>query len=175
MIAPSFSLRVPPGEDRPRRVCDACGFVDYVNPKIVVGAVVTDGEGEAVRILLCRRAIEPGHGLWTLPAGYMETGETIAVAVAREAREEAGAELDVGPLIGVYDIPRISQVQLMHRARLLNPQAIAAGVESLEVALFRWADIPWDRLAFPSVRWTLEQWRATAADEAVAPARATGG
>jgi ADP-ribose pyrophosphatase YjhB (NUDIX family) len=167
----AFSQRVPPGEDRPRSVCDRCGFIDYVNPKIVVGSVVVWSEpGEEDRILLCRRAIEPGYGRWTLPAGYMETGESSWAAAMREAREEACAEIEIDALIAVYDIPRISQVQLMHRARLVSRE-IAPGVESLEVGLFRWGDIPWDELAFPSVHWTLKQWRATRDQVAVVPAR----
>ena len=171
MAAPSFSLSIPAGEDRLRRVCDTCGFIDYVNPKIVVGSVVVWSEpGEEDRILLCRRAIEPRTGFWTLPAGYMETNESTWAAAAREAREEACAEIEIDALIAVYDIPRISQVQLMHRARLLRPD-IAPGVESLEVGLFRWAEIPWDELAFPSVHWALEQWRATRDDAQPVPGR----
>lgn len=171
MIAPAFSTRVPAGEDRPRRVCDTCGFVDYVNPKIVVGSVaVWRAPGEEERILLCRRAIEPRAGFWTLPAGYMETGESSWAAAAREAREEACAEIEIEALIAVYDIPRISQVQLMHRARLLSPD-VAAGPESLEVALVRWEEIPWDELAFPSVHWTLRRWRETRDDPAPPPGR----
>jgi ADP-ribose pyrophosphatase YjhB (NUDIX family) len=171
VVAPSFSLSIPAGEDRLRRVCDTCGFIDYVNPKIVVGSVVVWSEpGVEDRILLCRRAIEPRTGFWTLPAGYMETGESTWAAAAREAREEACAAIEIDALIAVYDIPRISQVQLMHRARLLRPD-IAPGVESLEVALFHWGEIPWGELAFPSVRWTLEQWRATRSDAHPVPGR----
>jgi ADP-ribose pyrophosphatase YjhB (NUDIX family) len=168
---PSFTQAIPIGEDRLRSVCDRCGFVDYVNPKIVVGSVVVWSEpGAEDRILLCRRAIEPRLGFWTLPAGYMETGESTWAAAVREAREEACAEIKIDALIAVYDIPRISQVQLMHRARLLNAD-IAPGVESLEVGLFRWAEIPWPDLAFPSVLWALEQWRATRDDTHPVPGR----
>lgn len=171
MEPPAFSERVPPGEDRPRSVCDRCGFIDYVNPRIVVGSVVVWSEpGAEDRLLLCRRAIEPGYGRWTLPAGYMETGESTWEAAAREAREEACAEIAIDALIAVYDISRISQVQLMHRARLLNAD-IAPGIESLEVALLRWDEIPWDDLAFPSVHWTLHKWRATRDDPRPAPGR----
>lgn len=170
-LLPAFHPRQPAGEDRPRQVCDHCGFIDYVNPRIVVGSVVTwDAPGEETRILLCRRAIEPRLGFWTLPAGYMETGESTWAAAAREAHEEAGAEIAIDALIAVYDIPRISQVQLMHRARLLSPD-IAAGVESLEVGLFRWDEIPWTALAFPSVLWTLNQWLLTKDDPAPVPGR----
>jgi ADP-ribose pyrophosphatase YjhB (NUDIX family) len=131
-------------------VCDECGWVHYENPKIVVGAVAT----LAGRYLLCRRAIEPSHGLWTIPAGYLEEGETPQEGALREAREEAGAELALGGLIGIYSIPRISQIQLLFTAILARPE-FAAGEETLEVRLFDWADIPWSELAFPSVRWVL--------------------
>lgn len=153
--SPPFSLITPAGEDRPRQVCGQCGFIHYVNPKIVVGSVVTH-EG---RFLLCRRAIEPRLGYWTLPAGFLEEGETVEDGARREAQEEACADIAIEGLLAVYSIPRISQVQLMFRARLNDP-AIAAGPESLEVGLFDWADIPWGELAFPSVRWALEHFRA---------------
>jgi ADP-ribose pyrophosphatase YjhB (NUDIX family) len=167
-VPPSFTDRVPAGDDRPRRVCDTCGFVDYVNPKIVVGAVVTDGDE---RILLCRRAIQPRRGYWTLPAGYMEEGESVAAAAAREAREEALAELEIGPLLALYDIPRLSQVQIFFRARLLNPEGVGAGPESLNVALFTWDRIPWTALAFTTVSWALNHWRESRALDAFPPYR----
>lgn len=150
MINPSFSLRIPDGDERERRACDHCGFVVYENPKIVVGSVVRH-EG---RILLCRRAIEPRRGYWTIPAGYMELGETPEAGAMREAREEAGATLVIQRLLAVYSVPRISQVQLIYRATLSDP-AMAAGPESLEIALFRPDEIPRDELAFPSVHWAL--------------------
>ncbi|HYF22653.1 MAG TPA: NUDIX hydrolase [Caulobacteraceae bacterium] len=176
---PAFSLRVPPGEDRERSVCDRCGFVDYVNPKIVVGAVAAWSENgpphgpgavplDEVLILLCRRAIQPRKGWWTLPAGYMEEGETVAEAVRREAQEEACADLRLDGLLALYDIPRRSQVQIFHRARLVTLD-VAAGPESLEVGLFRWADIPWTALAFHSVSWALEAWRESREQAAFAP------
>ena len=155
---PDFRLQTPPGEDRARSVCATCGFVDYVNPRIVVGTVVVTGEADDPQILLCRRAIEPRLGFWTLPAGYMETGETSEAAARREAMEEAGCELDVDGLFAVYDLTHVAQVQLMFRARLRG-SAFAAGPESLEVALFGWYEIPWGELAFPSVVWALNQWR----------------
>ncbi len=148
--------RIPPGEDRERLVCDSCGFINYVNPKIVVGAVALWGD----RILLCRRAIEPRDGWWTLPAGYMEERETTIEGAQREAWEEARARIEIDALIGVYNIPRISQVQMIYRARLLSPD-VSAGPESREVGLFEWDEIPWDELAFPSVRWALGHWRET--------------
>jgi len=140
----------PEGDDRERLVCQDCGFIDYQNPRIVVGAVALWQD----RILLCRRAIEPQRGLWTLPAGYLETNETPGEGAAREAREEADARIAVGPLLAVYSIPRISQVQLIYLARLLSP-AVTPGPESLDVGLYAYAEIPWGETAFPSVRWAL--------------------
>lgn len=148
-------MKTPPGEDRLRRVCDSCGFIDYVNPRIVAG-VVAHREG---KILLCRRAIDPRKGFWTLPAGFMELGESVEDGAAREAREEARAELELEGLLAMYSIPRIGQVQIFFRARLMNDPS--PGPESLEVGLFDWDDIPWSELAFPSVRWALDHYRAT--------------
>lgn len=150
----SFSRTVPPGDDRERLVCDACGHVAYENPKIVVGSVST-WEG---RVLMARRAIPPRTGFWTLPAGFLELGETPEAGAAREAWEEARATIVLDGLLAVYSIPRISQVQLIFRGRLLSA-SIGVGPESLEVALYDWAEIPWTDLAFPSVRWALDHAR----------------
>ena len=160
----SFTERVPEGDDVARDVCDTCGFIHYVNPKIVVGSVV-EHEG---KILLCRRAIEPRKGYWTLPAGYMEKGETTEEGAKREAHEEALAHIRIHDLLAVYNIPRISQVQLMYRASLSVPE-IGGGPESLEVALYEWDDIPWDELAFPSVHWALTHYRAVKDQERIVP------
>jgi ADP-ribose pyrophosphatase YjhB (NUDIX family) len=170
-LSPAFTNRIPKDEDRERQICDHCGFIDYVNPKIVAGSVV---EAEDGRILMCKRAIEPRSGYWTLPAGYMELGESVADAAAREAREEACAEIETIDLLGIYSIPRISQVQIFFRARLSKPE-IAAGPESQEVALYHWDEIPMNDLAFPSVRWALEDWRARKGQTGVAPAMRTQG
>src|SRR5437016_13091080 len=137
---------VPEGDSRERTSCAECGFVLYDNPKIVVGSVVRWGE----RILLCRRAINPRRGFWTLPAGYLELNESTTAGAEREAFEEAQARIQIEGLLAIYDIPRISQVQLIYRARLVD-EAVAAGPESLEVRLFGWDEIPWDDRAFPSV------------------------
>jgi len=150
-----FSRRVPDGDNCERLVCDSCGFVSYENPKVVVGSVCTWDD----RILLCKRAIEPRKGYWTLPAGYLEARESTADGAAREAWEEACATIEINALLAVYSIPRISQVQVIYRARLANPD-VAAGPESEAVGLFTWEEIPWDDLAFPSVRWALHQFRA---------------
>jgi ADP-ribose pyrophosphatase YjhB (NUDIX family) len=141
---------IPDGDDRERMICADCGYVLYDNPKIVVGSVARWGE----RILLCRRAIHPRRGYWTLPAGYLELNESTSAGAEREAWEEARAKLAIEGLLAIYDIPRISQVQLIYRARLVD-ESVAAGPESLEVGLFEWDDIPWGDLAFPSVRWAL--------------------
>ncbi|HXC56523.1 MAG TPA: NUDIX hydrolase [Rhizomicrobium sp.] len=156
-----FVRRVPDGDTTERYVCGDCGHIYYTNPKIVVGAVVTEGE----RILLCRRAIAPRRGYWTLPAGYLEEHETPEDGARREAREEACCDIVLDNLLAVYSIPRLSQVQLLYRARLapkrLDTEQFGAGAESLEVKLFFWDDIPWTEIAFPSVHWALQHWRQT--------------
>ena len=149
-----FVRTIPQGDTLERDVCGTCGFVHYQNPKVVVGSVVHH-EG---RILLCRRAIEPRSGYWTLPAGYLEFGESAAEGAMREALEEACAEIIIDNVLAVYTIPRIAQVQVMHVARLASPH-INAGPESAEIGLFDWASIPWAELAFPSIRWALEHYR----------------
>ena len=141
---------IPDGDDHERLVCPDCGFINYENPKIVVGSVATWED----RILLCRRAIPPRIGYWTLPAGYMELHETTAQGAAREAWEEACARIEIETLLAIYNIPRISQLQVIYRARLDSPD-IEPGPESLEVGLFEWDEIPWDDIAFPSVHWAL--------------------
>jgi ADP-ribose pyrophosphatase YjhB (NUDIX family) len=154
----AVDLRVPAGEDRERHVCVACGAVHYQNPRVIVGAVATWED----RVLLCRRAIEPRRGFWTLPAGFLELGESTAEGARREAWEEARARIDVQDLLALYDLPHISQVHVFFRAPLLDP-AVAAGPESLEVRLFAWDEVPWDDLAFPTVRWALDHFRGGAA------------
>ena len=148
----NFKRVVPEGDNFERLVCVDCGFINYENPKIVVGSVVHDGS----RILLCRRAINPRNGFWTLPAGFLEQHETTMAGAMREAWEEAQAKIEIDALLAVYSIPRLSQVQLIYRARLADPN-IAAGPESEEVGLFEFDDIPWRELAFPSVHWALGQ------------------
>lgn len=155
MKNPSFETRIPEGDNRHRQVCNDCGFIAYENPKVVVGAVVTFED----KILLCRRAINPRAGFWTLPAGYMELNESAEAGAMREAFEEARAHIAIDQLLGAYTIPRLSQVQLIYRARLVDP-AISAGPESLAVGLFTWDEIPWQELAFPSVRWALRHFEA---------------
>jgi ADP-ribose pyrophosphatase YjhB (NUDIX family) len=156
--------RVPDGDTHERLVCPDCGFVNYENPKIVVGAVAA-WRG---RVLLCRRAINPRKGFWTLPAGYMELHETSIDGASREAWEEARARLTIRGLLAVYNIPRISQVQLIYAAHLASPD-VAPGPESAEVALFEWDEIPWGQIAFPSVRWALDHWRALGDAASFAP------
>src|SRR5882672_11620268 len=145
---------IPEGDDRERLVCAECGFILYDNPKVVVGSVTRRGD----KILMCRRAINPRRGFWTLPAGYLELNESTSAGAEREAWEEARARIAIESLLAIYDITRLSQVQLIYRARLID-EAVAAGPESLEVALFAWDEIPWGEIAFPSVHWALHHER----------------
>ncbi|HET7569301.1 MAG TPA: NUDIX hydrolase [Gammaproteobacteria bacterium] len=146
---------VPPGDNRLRYVCTACETVHYQNPKLVVGCV-PEWEG---RILICRRAIEPRYGYWTLPAGFMENAETTAEAAARETQEEALADVRILEPLAMVNVPRINQVHLMYRAEMISGD-FAPGPESLEVSLIAEAEVPWSRIAFPSVRFTLENYFA---------------
>jgi ADP-ribose pyrophosphatase YjhB (NUDIX family) len=142
---------MPPGDDRLRDICKACGEIHYQNPKLVVGAI-PEWEG---RILLCRRAIEPRYALWTLPAGYLENGETTAAGAMRETLEESGAEIHDLVLFGLFDLVFVRQIYLMFRARMRSAH-FQPGSESLEVRLFDPEAIPWDELAFAVIRHTLE-------------------
>jgi ADP-ribose pyrophosphatase YjhB (NUDIX family) len=163
-IPVSFSSRIPDGDDRERSVCDHCSHISYENPKIVTGSVIRhDG-----RILLCRRAIEPRKGFWTLPAGYMELQETVEEGARREAMEEAEADIVIRSLLAVYTVPRISQVQLFYRA-VLATSHFAPGPESLEVELFTWEDIPWEEIAFPTAYAALHHDREVPDTGAFAP------
>ncbi|WP_287130295.1 NUDIX hydrolase [Candidatus Cyanaurora vandensis] len=157
-------LTVPAGDNRERLVCPDCGFIEYENPKIVTGVVCTWED----KFLLCRRAIEPRRTYWTLPAGYLELNETTSEGAAREAWEEAFAQVEIDCLLSLYNIPRISQVQFFYRGTLLNLD-VQAGVESLEVGLFTWAEIPWDQLAFPTVHWALQDYAAMRGQTNFAP------
>jgi ADP-ribose pyrophosphatase YjhB (NUDIX family) len=147
------TLLVPAGDHRPRHVCTACGTVHYQNPKIVAGCVPEHGG----RILLCRRAIEPRLGYWTIPAGFMENDETTQQAAEREAAEEAEARVEIGSLLAVVHVLHANQVHVMFRARLPEP-SFAAGAESLEVALCDEADVPWKDIAFRSVDYALRRY-----------------
>jgi ADP-ribose pyrophosphatase YjhB (NUDIX family) len=151
---------VPKGDTRSRLVCPDCGYIEYSNPKVVVGAVCTWQD----KVLLCRRAIAPASGRWTIPAGFMELGESTSEGAAREVWEEALARVRIEGLVGIYDIPHISQVHVIYRAAMTDAE-FAAGEESEEVGLFAWSDVPWDELAFPSVRWALKRYLAGLAPE----------
>jgi ADP-ribose pyrophosphatase YjhB (NUDIX family) len=147
----AVELRIPAGDNLPRFVCSQCATIHYQNPKIVTGCIA---EWEN-RILLCKRAIEPRLGLWTLPAGFMENNETTAQAALRETLEEANANVEIVGLYAMFDIPHISQVYLMFRARLLDLD-FNPGEESLDVKLFPEHEIPWNQLAFPVINETLK-------------------
>jgi ADP-ribose pyrophosphatase YjhB (NUDIX family) len=145
--------RVPPGDSLPRWICDECGEIHYQNPKLVLGTIPEYQD----KVLLCRRAIEPRYGYWTLPAGFMENDETAGQAAARETLEEAGARIELGEPFSMVSVPRVNQVHLFFRARLLDLE-FKPGEESLEVALFDEAGLPWKDIAFRTVGLTLKLW-----------------
>ncbi|WP_153100466.1 NUDIX hydrolase [Paraburkholderia hayleyella] len=146
----TVSLSIPPGDNRERFVCSRCHAVHYQNPRNVVGTIPTWDD----KVLLCRRAIEPRYGYWTLPAGFMELGETTAEAARRETLEEAGARVEIQTLFSLLNVPHVHQVHLFYLARLLDTD-IAAGEESLEIRFFSETEIPWHDIAFPTVSQTL--------------------
>jgi ADP-ribose pyrophosphatase YjhB (NUDIX family) len=145
-----LALRIPPGDTLPRHVCDSCGVVHYKNPLLVIGAIPEWGD----RILLCKRAIEPRLGRWTLPAGFMELGETTGEAALRETLEEAKARIELTGVFTMLSVPQVNQVHIFYRARLLD-LAFGPGQESLEVDLFSQSEIPWQDIAFRTVSATL--------------------
>lgn len=149
------TVKVPEGDNMPRHVCESCGTVHYRNPLLVVGCVPVWEN----RILLCRRAIEPRLGYWTAPAGFMELEETLEEGAARETREEARAEVEIGSMLSAVSVRHVNQVHIMFRARMLD-ERFAPGAESLEVRLFEPRDIPWDQIAFHSVKFSLERYLA---------------
>ena len=145
--------RVPPGDSKPRYLCDSCGEIHYQNPRLVVGCVPVWES----RLLLCRRAIEPRYGYWTLPAGFMENDETTGQGALRETLEEAGAAVELGEPFTMLSVPHVNQVHLFFLARLVD-LTFAPGEESLEVALFDEASLPWKEIAFRTVGVTLKHW-----------------
>lgn len=145
-----IAVRVPDGDTLPRHMCDACGTIHYRNPLMVVGSIP---EWED-RLLLCKRAIEPRLGMWTLPAGFMELGESVAQGAIRETLEEANARVELGEAFTMLSVPHVNQVHIFYRARLLDLD-FGPGKESLEVALFREEEIPWKDLAFRTISTTL--------------------
>ena len=150
-----LTLRIPPGDDKPRHCCSECDTVFYLNPKNVVGTLPFFED----KVLLCKRAIQPRAGKWTLPAGYMENGESSLDGAIRETIEEAGATVIVksDSLYTLFNLPKINQVYMFFRTELANLD-FAAGIESQEVALFSEAEIPWREIAFPVVKSTLEHY-----------------
>lgn len=154
------SKRIPKGDDRPRYVCDSCGAIHYQNPRLIVGTIPVFED----KVLLCKRAIEPRKGFWTVPAGFMENGETTQEGAFRETWEEAKATVTDGQLYRIFDLPAINQVYVFYRATLQQPE-FAAGTESLEVKLCNEQDIPWDQIAFPVVVEVLREFFADRASE----------
>ena len=148
-----LAFRIPDGDTLPRYVCPACATIHYQNPKIVVGCLPVWGE----RVLLCRRAIEPRLGRWTLPAGFLENGESLGAGAVRETLEEANARVELGELYALISLPQISQVYMMFQARLLDLD-FGPGPESLDVRLFDEADVPWEEIAFRTIGRTLRRY-----------------
>ncbi len=148
----TVSVEIPPGDHLPRYVCQSCQTIHYQNPRVIVGCVPVWEQ----QILICRRAIEPRHGFWTLPAGFMENGETVQAGAAREAQEEALADVEIGSLLAVVNVVHNHQVHMMFRAQLRNLD-FGVGPESLEVKLVTEQEIPWGELAFQSIRFSLER------------------
>ncbi|MGV8893508.1 MAG: NUDIX hydrolase [Burkholderiaceae bacterium] len=149
------ALIIPPNDNLPRFVCAQCGTVHYQNPKIVVGSIPAWEQDGETHVLLCRRAIEPRYGFWTLPAGFMENNETTAAAAVRETQEESGANIELHGLFSLLNVPHVHQVHMFYRATLLNLDYLA-GPESLEVGMFSESQIPWNEIAFPTVAHTLK-------------------
>ncbi|PID44304.1 MAG: NUDIX hydrolase [Proteobacteria bacterium] len=149
----SVSQKIPEDDNRLRYVCDHCALIHYQNPKVVAGSLPVSGD----RVLLCKRAIEPRYGYWTLPAGFMENDETLTEAAVRETQEEALAEVENLQLYTVISVPSVDQVHVLMLADLVDDK-YSAGVESLEVELFREEEIPWDQIAFRAVKMTLERY-----------------
>jgi ADP-ribose pyrophosphatase YjhB (NUDIX family) len=148
----NVELRIPEGDNRPRYICSDCNTIHYQNPKIVTGTLPIWND----QVLLCKRAIEPRYGFWTLPAGFMENGETLEQAANRESTEEANANLDNIQLYTMVSLPHINQIYVMYLARLIDLD-FSPGEESLEVSLFMEKDIPWDSLAFRTIDFTLKR------------------
>jgi len=151
--AERIEFRIPEGDTLPRNVCAACGAIHYQNPKIVVGCLPEVDD----QVLLCLRAIEPRRGLWTLPAGFLENGETLTAGAVRETLEEANARVAIGPLYTIISLPHISQIYMMFRAQLLD-RDFGPGPESLDVRLFDEDAIPWEELAFRTIGRTLRNY-----------------
>ena len=149
----NITLSIPEGDNRDRHVCDECGTIHYQNPRIIAGTLPIYED----KVLLCRRAIEPRKGFWTLPAGFMENGETTQEAAERETWEEAEAKIDIDGLYTLYDLPHISQVYMFYRGTVVEGK-FGVGLESLETKLFTESDIPWSELAFPTIKQTLKRY-----------------
>ena len=151
--SPKPALRIPPGDNRPRYVCDSCAVIHYVNPKIVTGCLPVWED----KVLLCRRSIEPCHGLWNVPSGYLENGESVEEGAKREVWEEAAARVELQYLISLYNLEKINQIYLQFVGTLVDGK-FDVGEESLEVRLFTESEIPWEEMAFTSSTFTLKRY-----------------
>ncbi|MAR79621.1 MAG: NUDIX hydrolase [Rhodospirillaceae bacterium] len=163
-IPTNYRIGIPEGDDKERIICNDCNYIHYLNPKVVVGGVISFRK----TILLCKRAIEPRRGLWTIPAGYLEENESAEEGALREIDEEAGVKPNIQGLLAIYSIKHISQIQIIYKAvsenQILNP-----GAETQEAKYFLWDEIPWNEIAFPSVIWALKHFKEVENKENFAP------
>ena len=150
----SIETKIPEGDTHNRKVCSSCNFIIYENPKVVVGSVCTYKN----KFLMCKRAIDPQKGLWTLPAGYLENDESVEDGAIREAFEEAYAKVKINNLLAVYSLKHVNKIQILFHSELID-EDIKPGIESLDVGLFNWEEIYWDKIAFPSVTWALKNFK----------------
>lgn len=149
-----ISQSIPDGDNRLRYVCHHCGTIFYENPKLVVGTIPFFMKNNEPHVILCKRGIEPRHGFWTLPSGFMENGETTEEGALRETEEESGAHIKVNRIFTMINVPHVRQVHIYYIADMTD-HTFKAGIESLEVRIFTEKDIPWDEIAFPTVEYTL--------------------
>ncbi|MBL42753.1 MAG: NUDIX hydrolase [Rhodospirillaceae bacterium] len=160
----NYRLETPKGDNKQRIICNKCNYIHYINPKIVVGGVISYKKS----ILLCKRAIEPQKGYWTIPAGYLEENESTEEGALREIYEESGVKPQIQGLLAIYSLKHISQIQLIYKFLSINKD-LNPGVETEEADYFDWENIPWNELAFPSVRWALNHFKEAEGKEFFIP------
>ena len=149
-----FKKKKLAGDEHYRNVCQLCGYIDYGSPQVVAGSIVTYKN----KFLLCKRGIHPGYGLWTLPSGFVEKNESVEMGAMREAKEEACIKIKIKNIFGIYSIKKRNIIQIIFLSRI-SSSLCKPGIESLDVKLFKYSEIPWKKLAFPSVKWALKRFK----------------